>query len=100
MDLSEKIKQYLHRIEGREVENYSLDEIGYWRIMSGDVELGRYPIRDVLHGRFIDAVAYIVQHPEYYGEFVDNNDIGNRSNGKIEKINLVELESKVLSVSV
>ncbi len=116
-DLVQKVKLYLRRTEKeKDIERHPLEEVGYWRIISGSCTFspaGAKPLKDVVHGRFIDAVYHAVQQPEFAGQLTwkdyhsIDHIIGSRTGigdpkryekcGKVEKINVVEVEGSGLT---
>ncbi|MFZ5955420.1 MAG: hypothetical protein ACOYT4_03265 [Nanoarchaeota archaeon] len=96
-ELIEKVKSYLTRCKADSlVENHSIEEHGYWRILTGTYGQMRKSMKEVLSGKFIDAVVYAVQQPEFYGDGWAGKDPGNINNGKIEKVNLHILDDSNL----
>ena len=61
----------------------------------GDYGFGE-PMKDALHGRFIDAVSYAVQQPEFYADWIPHDDPGNQNNGRVEEITVHELKESNL----
>ena len=88
------------RTRSGEVESHLNDEVAYWRIIEGS-RTNCYPgepMKDIVHGRFYDAVAYAIQQPEFYGDWLSHDDPSNCNHGKIEKINVRELKDTGLVV--
>lgn len=99
-ELIDRVKLYLKRAERDSlVEDHSLREVGYWRIISGQYghRGGNYPLPEIIQGTFVDAVAHAVQQTRFYGDWIDSNDPGNPNNGKIERITLLQLEESSLA---
>ena len=96
-ELARKVGLYLERARRDDlVENHPMNRIGYWRVIGeagGGVGNRLGPIGDVLHGKFIDAVAYAVQQPGFYdADLCSRDDSGNCNNGRVEKIKIRELK--------
>ncbi len=104
-NLARRVKLYIQRAGvGDDIEHHPLDEVGYWRIISGCYggqfsEPGwQKPLKDIVYGKFIDAVAYAVQQKEFYGRFQWGGkpaiSPGNCNAGKVEKINVIKLKAE------
>ena len=105
-ELVQKVKRYIERTKNvniySTIESYPLETIGYWIIIGAPTrDDNRRPLKEILHGKFVDAIAYAIQHPEFYDKF--SKDTGDCSNGTVEKIQIHELEDsnllKILSSS-
>lgn len=101
-ELIKKVRLYLQRAEQDSlIENYPLDKKGYWRIMGGSRgtygRRHREPMKDVIRGGFIDAVAYAVQQREFYADWCSWDDPSNCNHGKVEKIEIHKLKNKGLA---
>jgi len=102
-ELARKVELYMGRArQDNLVENHPRDEMGYWRIMGGAMgDYGtREPIKDILHGRFIDAVAYAVQQSKFYADWCSHDDPSNCNHGTVERIKVRELKDCGLAEAV
>ena len=92
-NLARKVELYLQRtMRDTELEKYPLNEIAHWRVIGGARgDFGvQEPTKEVLYGKFIDALAYAVQQSEFYGDWCAQDDPSNRNHGgdKKEKVNM------------
>ncbi len=90
-ELIKLVKLYLERVKKDKLEDYSLKEEGYWVIIGGKNRYhGLRGVMAVVYGRFVDALAYAVQHPKFY-------DVGRKpdhpNNGYVVKIEPKKLEA-------
>ena len=92
-DLSEKVDAYLTHSRTK----YDLEEVGTFRIMgaeSGDLNQDRFVIpRNELgfvHGKFVDAIAYVLDIPQFYYEW-DKENPAHEKAGYLEKIEIKEV---------
>jgi len=102
-ELVRKVSLYLERAENDSlVENHPLEMEGYWRVMGGAMgDYGhRTPEKNIVQGKFIDAVAYAVQQPKFYADLCSDDDPRNCNHGKVEKIKAHELKDKGLAKAV
>lgn len=95
-ELLKKIQEYFERTitEPGKLRKYKPDEIGHWRVISGaiDSESNRREISEVLHGRFIDAVAWAVQEKEFYSTTLTLiTNYSRYEHGIVKKVNIQEL---------
>ena len=92
-ELKQKVELYLQRAREYKKLNYNPNKVAYWSIVSG-IEAGTRGDREtldiVLHGKFIDAVAYAVQQDSFY--HWDHNDPSNDKNGEVRQIECCELK--------
>jgi predicted NUDIX family NTP pyrophosphohydrolase len=100
--LIKKVKLYLDRAKDTEsflvhnpIPSYPLEEEGYWSIMSGvNGYYQRHEPMAMVQGRFVDAVAYAVQQPKFYGYMLEQHgNPGHRCNGYIVKLEPKKLEA-------
>ena len=94
-ELEKKVELYLERAKQDPfVEEHPVNRQMYWRIIGGARgDYGdREPMKEILHGNFIDAIAYAVQQPEFYSDQCPPYDTSNVKHGKVEKIPLRRLE--------
>ena len=96
-EIATKVELYLKRaskgINSSAIINYPRDEFGYWHIISGttDYYIGyRKPLNTVVQGRFIDAVAFAVQQPEFYSDHQPEKDPSIGDHGYVEKIDVAQ----------
>jgi hypothetical protein len=90
-ELERKVNHYLERINRYDpaAKIYQNEEFGYWHIISGLMVDGkRIVLEDVVHGRFIDAVATAVQQPAFYSLWGDSDNPNNAVHGRVEKISV------------
>jgi hypothetical protein len=100
-ELERRVGLYLERAKrDREVINYPVDEVNHWKILSGSMgdHNERSFIGEVLHGKFIDAVAYAVQQFRFYSNLYSNEDPSNVDNGIIIKAEIHELEDYLINL--
>ncbi len=90
-ELVEKVKLYLQRVQrDKTIPNYPFGLDGFYRIIGGSRgDYGyREPMKDIFHGRFIDAVAFAVQQNEFYTDWCSPQDPSNCNHGYVEKISV------------
>ena len=103
--LVKKVNLYLKRAkQSPSVENHPIDREGYWRIMGGTTSAHglREPMKNVVQGKFIDAVAYAVQQSEFYSDRdrYTLDDPSNYFHGRVEKIKVRELKDQGLAKTI
>lgn len=96
-NLAEKIKTYIKRAEKDNLGTYLPEEVGHWIIISAESrDSGKHPLERVLHGKFVDAIAYAVQLKEFYHDYAlpQIYDPGDMRSGIVKKINIITLTDK------
>lgn len=100
--LLQQVQGYIKRAKtDKDVPFYPLHEEGIFRIIGGTNDMGsasglslgeRYHIeRNLVRGRFVDAVAYAVQQDLFYGWHCSADNMDNSNHGMVIKINPKEL---------
>lgn len=78
--IAEMTHAYLQRAqnEGDDVVTYPFDEVATFEILGGVVGEGgpRRSIPPIMHGRFLDVVAYAVQLPSFQNDGAINQNSG------------------------
>ncbi|MBU2638355.1 MAG: hypothetical protein KJ955_05250 [Nanoarchaeota archaeon] len=91
-ELMRLVQLYLKKakIESRD---YPLDEVGFYKIHGGcavgTLGCGRHEIPSIFHGKFVDAVAFAVQHPLFYACWV-TDDPSLLANGYLTKVDVCD----------
>lgn len=102
-ELARKVELYLKRArEDRSVKNYSINHKAHWRILSGIIgpDSQRDPLKEILRGRFIDAVAYAVQQQNFYSRRGPRDDPSYSMHGIVERLKVRTLEESGLTERV
>ncbi len=85
-----RVKEYfVHRKRTNVNEDYKLDDVGYWNIISGITQNGgsHLPLETV-HGTYAEAIAFAVRQRAFYGELFageSKQDVKNTLNGFVIK---------------
>ncbi|MFH0701438.1 MAG: hypothetical protein V2A62_03300 [Candidatus Woesearchaeota archaeon] len=95
-DLVGKVQDYLARFKNdHSLPCYPLESQGLYQIIGGVISEkgGREPLKEIVRGRFIDALAYAVQQPQFYAKFRPDDPC---NNGYVKRVKVCEPKYKGL----
>lgn len=94
-DLAKKVGLYIQRATRArsDIPFYPLEEEGVYRVIGGTVgNRDRYEIKELFEGKFIDAIVFALQQPNFYAEWCSSDNPDNVNHGYVEKVTIKKLE--------
>jgi hypothetical protein len=96
----QKVKEYFKRLKEDgllEKFNYPPEQKGVFQLVQPE-ERNKYSEEVFLQGTFLDAIAFAVNHENYYGDWLANDVkfVNNCNNGYLKLVNPIILNKKRL----
>jgi hypothetical protein len=94
-ELEKRVRGYLDRVKKGNALRYPLQQRGTYSLITGSKgERGYREQFAIFQGRFIDAVVYLVQQPDFLGDWCGWQPYDNQNNGRIEKPKIVVADDR------